>query len=605
MSSEHQRSLKYIRAKRVREYMHKDFTIMRVWDSTRNAAQRMSDNNTDTVIVTDVRARPVGIVTDVDILETVSNPEVNVEKTRLDQIMSSPLITTTERATLADAAVQMKDEGVHKLPVISNNAVVGVIRQTSISTAIKEAVGSPPRLLSPPVRAVLGNLGFVLQFAGVLLFVPAIVATILEDTTTATGIYLSTVLLLATGFALNSYGEKAGLNMRQASILVFASLFLMSLFGSIPYFYVMPEDMPFDEAFANSFFSSAAGFTTGGLSLFDTPEDLGHSFTFFRSYTQLVGGMSFIYLVITAFYSEAHLKSMRGFITGRALHLKELFLSITVIFMLYITTLALLLFVLGKRDLLDNFSLSMSTLATGGFLPSSTILDDLVWYDYTLLIIAMIMGALPFTFHYSFVSKRFRVRKLGREVVAYFAILGTGVAIFIAISGTDFLPATFYAVSASTTAGLQHENISGLNGAAYGVLVVLMFAGGCGFSTAGGMKIFRLLALRNLLNFLRSSARKAMAPDVKKEVISTLIIVALFPIVAAVAGAHLASVTGAPYTESFFEASGVITTGGLSAGVIDFETDPATKMMLGFLMIFGRLEIIAIVYIFLPRLGPS
>lgn len=605
MSSEHQRSLKYIRAKYVREYMRKDFTIMRVWDSTRSAAQRMSDNNTDTVIVTDVRARPVGIVTDVDILETVSNPEVNVEKTRLDQIMSSPMITTTEKVTLADAAVQMKNEGIHKLPVISNNAVVGVIRQTSISTAIKEAVGSPPRLLSPPVRAVLGNLGFVLQFAGVLLFVPAIVATILEDTTTATGIYLSTVLLLATGFALNSYGEKAGLNMRQASILVFSSLFLMSLFGSIPYFYVMPEDMPPGEAFANSFFSSAAGFTTGGLSLFDTPEDLGHSFTFFRSYTQLVGGMSFIYLVITAFYSEAHLKSMRGFITGRALHLKELFLSITVIFLLYITTLALLLFVLGKRDLLDNFSLSMSTLATGGFLPSSTILDDLVWYDYTLLIIAMIMGALPFTFHYSFVSKRFRVRKLGREVVAYFAILGTGVAIFIAISGTDFLPATFYAVSASTTAGLQHESISGLNGAAYGVLVVLMFAGGCGFSTAGGMKIFRLLALRNLLNFLRSSARKTMAPEAKKEVVSTLIIVALFPIIAAAAGAHLASVTGAPYTESFFEASGVITTGGLSAGVIDFETDPATKMMLGFLMIFGRLEIIAIIYIFLPRLGPS
>ena len=369
MSSEHQRSLKYIRAKYVREYMRKDFTIMRVWDSTRNAAQRMSDNNTDTVIVTDVRARPVGIVTDVDILETVSNPEVNVEKTRLDQIMSSPLITTTEKVTLADAAVLMRNKGIHKLPVISNNAVVGVIRQTSISTAIKEAVGSPPRLLSPPVRAVLGNLGFVLQFAGVLLFVPAIVATVLEDTTTATGIYLSTVLLLATGFALNSYGEKAGLNMRQASILVFASLFLMSLFGSIPYFYVMPEDMPPGEVFANSFFSSAAGFTTGGLSLFDTPEDLGHSFTFFRSYTQLVGGMSFIYLVITAFYSEAHLKSMRGFITGRALHLKELFLSITVIFLLYITTLALLLFVLGKRDLLDNFSLSMSTLATGGFPP--------------------------------------------------------------------------------------------------------------------------------------------------------------------------------------------------------------------------------------------
>ncbi|NNL58868.1 MAG: hypothetical protein HKP31_05345, partial [Nitrosopumilus sp.] len=47
----------------------------------------------------------------------------------------------------------------------------------------------------------------------------------------------------------------------------------------------------------------------------------------------------------------------------------------------------------------------------------------------------------------------------------------------------------------------------------------------------------------------------------------------------------------------------VITTGGLSAGVIDFETDPATKIVLGFLMIFGRLEIIAIIYIFVPKLS--
>ena len=262
---------------------------------------------------------------------------------------------------------------------------------------------------------------------------------------------------------------------------------------------------------------------------------------------------------------------MRGFITGRALHLKELFLSITVIFLLYIVTLSMLLFFSGKRDLLDDFSLSMSTIATGGFLPSSTILDDLLWHDYVLLMIAMIMGALPFTFHYSFVSKRFRVRKIGREVLTYFIILGAGTALFIGLSGIDVLQSAFYAVSASTTAGLQLESILGLSGAAYGVLVVLMFIGGCGFSTAGGMKIFRLVALRNLAGFLRSSTRRNMTPEVRKELLSTLIIVAMFPVIAAVSGLHLSSVTGASYTESFFDASGVITTGGLSAGVIDLR----------------------------------
>ncbi len=52
-----------------------------------------------------------------------------------------------------------------------------------------------------------------------------------------------------------------------------------------------------------------------------------------------------------------------------------------------------------------------------------------------------------------------------------------------------------------------------------------------------------------------------------------------------------------PFQDAFFEAVGIITTGGLSAGIIDSDTDPATMVVLGFLMIFGRLEIIAIIYI--------
>ncbi|MDH3341816.1 MAG: potassium transporter Trk, partial [Nitrosopumilus sp.] len=84
---------------------------------------------------------------------------------------------------------------------------------------------------------------------------------------------------------------------------------------------------------------------------------------------------------------------------------------------------------------------------------------------------------------------------------------------------------------------------------------------------------------------------------------STLIILALFPTISAIAGLHLAESEQVSYQDAFFESVGVITTGGLSAGVIDLETDPATKIVLGFLMIFGRLEIIAIIYIFMPKLS--
>ena len=604
MSTNPERAVSYVLSKFVTQYMDKDVLILSPNTQTRDAARLLRRYETDDIIITDKDNIPIGIVTDQDILSKVIDVTVFAESTTLKEVMTTPLVTINEKATLQDALHKMRDSDIRKLPVISKkNKVIGIIYQTTIADVIRNATVTAPRLLSPPVKAVLGNLGFVLQFAGVLLMVPAIVATVLEDTVIATGIYLTTVLLLITGFFLNSYGEKSSLNLQQASILVFASLFLLSLFGTIPYLYVFPNNENSAEVFANAFFSSAAGFTTGGISLFDEPENLSQSFTFFRSFTQLVGGMSFIYLVITAFYPESKLQSMRGFISGKTLHMKELFLTITVIFSIYIVIVATLLYFMGERDILDNFSLAMSTLSTGGFIPTSTILDDLLWQEHIVLMGAMILGALPFTFHYAFVRKKFLSPKLGKEVLTYFAILGSATILFVAISGLEPLESVFYSISASTTTGLQQDSLAGLNWGAHTILIILMFIGGCGFSTAGGLKIFRLFHLKDVRALFSKIKRAELSTQAKKEVISTLIIIALFPTIAAITGLHLAAIEDVSFEVAFFEAVGVITTGGLSAGVIDTDTDAATKIVLGFLMIFGRLEIIAIIYIFVPRLA--
>jgi len=604
MSTNPEKAVSYVLSKYVTEYMDKDVLKLDMDTRTREAATMLRHYERDDIIVIDKQKLPIGIVTDEDILSKVSDATVYAEATTLKEIMSQPLITISDKSTLQEALHKMRDSNIRKLPIISKkNQVVGMLFQSTIANAIRDATATAPRLLSPPIKAVLGNLGFVLQFAGVLLLVPAVVATLLEDTVTASGIYLTTVLLLVTGFFLNSYGEKSSLNLQQASILVFASLFLLSLFGTIPYLYVFPSDETPGEVFANAFFSSAAGFTTGGISLFDEPEKLSQSFTFFRSYTQLVGGMSFIYLVITAFYPESKLQAMRGFISGKTLHMKELFLTITVIFAIYIVIVASLLYIFGERNIIDNFSLAMSTLSTGGFTPTSTILNDLLWQEHVVLMGAMILGALPFTFHYAFVRKKFLSPKLGKEVLTYFAILGGATILFAGISGLDPMQSAFYSVSASTTAGLQMESLAGLSGGAHTILIILMFIGGCGFSTAGGLKIFRLFHLVDIKAYLSKVRRSELSSQNKKELASTLIILALFPTISAITGAHLAAIEDVPFQDAFFEAVGIITTGGLSAGIIDSDTDPATMVVLGFLMIFGRLEIIAIIYIFVPRLS--
>ena len=223
--------------------MEDDVLKLPSFTPTQQAVTELQRYERDDIIVTDASGKAIGIVTDQDILNKVSDKNVYAETTILEDIMSSPLITVTPGTQIQNALRIMRDRNVRKLPVVNKKGeVLGIISQQTIAEVIRNATSTPPRLISPPVKAILGNLGFVLQFSGVLILVPAVVATILNDTVTATGIYLTTVMLLVTGFFLNSYGEKSSLNMRQASILVFCSLFILTLFGTVPYLYVSVFD---------------------------------------------------------------------------------------------------------------------------------------------------------------------------------------------------------------------------------------------------------------------------------------------------------------------------------------------------------------------------
>lgn len=603
MSSDSERSVSYVLSKHIGAYMSKDFLLLNQNTLIRGAAKMLQDSDRDDIIVIDENNLPIGIVTDEDIINKMSEITTRVETATLKDIMSSPLITINEKTTLQEALHKMRDSKIRKLPVLSKKKeVIGIIFQKTIANVIRDATATAPHLFSPPVKAILGNLGFVLQFAGILLLVPAVLSTVLGDLLTAAGVYLTTVLLLVTGFFLNTYGEKASLNIQQASILVISSLLILSLFGTIPYLYVLPSQESSIDGFANAFFSSVAGFTTTGISLIHEPENLPQSFTFYRSFTQLVGGMSFIYLAIAAFYPESKIQSMRGFISGRSLHMRELFGTITIIFLIYILIFSVLFYLVGNLNIIDDFSLIVSAFATGGFLPTSTILNDFDWQEKLIVMGAMIFGALPFTFHYSFVRKKFLSPKLGKEVLAYFMILGGATLLFMSLSNLDPLSSAFYTVSASTTSGLNSQVMINFSGPIHVILIILMIIGGCGFSTSGGIKIFRLLQLRECKKIFSKISRSELSPKRKKELISTILIIVAFPGTIFLTAVYLTTIDEISFENAFYEATGIITTAGLTSNVIDFDTDATNKVIVSFLMIVGRMEIIAIIYIFVPKL---
>lgn len=564
------------------------------------ACKMMQKRVKDEIIVTNDDGKPVGIVTDQDILKKIGEAFANPQNTRLDDIMSFPIIGISQDASLHDALNLMNEKKVRKLAVYSNEGkIVGMMYQHTIVNLIRQNTSSGKQDFS--IKSILWNLGTVLQFAGVLMFLPAIVATLLNDTVVATGIYLMATLLLICGFFMNSYGEKHPLSLRGTAILVFSSFMALVLFGMIPHLFATPygTDDPV-VLFADGFFSSSAGFTTGGLSIIDNPEDLSRSFAFYRSYTQFVGGLSFIYLIMTAFYPENKLNSFRGLISGQTPKIRELFVTITIIFSIYVVIIAGLLFYLGERNLLDDFAVAMSAVSTGGWVPDSNIMHNLSTPEYAVIIAGMILGALPFSFHYAFIRTKFLSVKISKEVSMFFVILAIASIVFMLSMNVAPIDAVFNLISGSTTTGFQNISLQMLNPVAYAVMIIVMIIGGCGFSTAGGLKVFRLFGLVNMRSISKTSWKKMRMTD-KNEFYNTLIILSVLPIVPIFVGLHMMEY-GFSFNDGFFDAVSAITTTGLGTGTISDSLSPFTKMVFGFLMILGRIEIVLLVYMFVPKL---
>jgi trk system potassium uptake protein TrkH len=333
--------------------------------------------------------------------------------------MASPIISLPSSSTVRQAIQLMRAHKIKHLPVTdsTNNddeekKIIGAVTQEYLAEVIRIAVvektfRSYRKIIREHYKPIFANLAIILQFTGLLMVVPALLGTVLGEWQSSIGIYLAFVGMSLTGYIMNTLGEKSPLNLKQSSIVVVLSFVLLSLFGSLPYLYINPfwEGIDPFALFASSFLESTSGFTTTGLSTITHPENLPDSFSFYRSYTEWVGGLSFVYLVMALYYPETKLAGMKYFLGSGILRFKQLLSTISIIFVVYTTIFVLLIFTFGHINILDSISLSFTTLATGGFVPTSTILNS--ENSITLIIImgGMIIAALPFSFHFGIFSK--------------------------------------------------------------------------------------------------------------------------------------------------------------------------------------------------------
>ncbi|NOJ31856.1 MAG: potassium transporter Trk [Candidatus Nitrosocosmicus sp.] len=617
----------------VLSYAHHQFIILDEDTDAATAVKLMHGKKAETIIVTNKLNEYVGIITDSDILDKIVMRGEDSDQVAIKTIMTSPLITISAKANVRMALELMRLNLIKRIPVTDNIHILGVVTQEGLANAIRTSVLErqfrPYRVvIRERYKPIWGNLGFILQFAGLLFIAPAIMATFLGEVVTATGIFLGITTMSVTGFVLNAYGEKTPMNLRQASILMVSSFVLLSLFGSIPYMYVNPfgENLDPVTLFVNSFFESASGFTTTGLSMLVYPEDLPKSFDFYRSFTQWIGGLSFVYLVITFFYPERKLAHMKGMLGGGTLRLKQLILTIAVIFSIYTVVLAMLLYISGNHDIIFNISLILSAVTGGGFVPSSTSLISENFLELFVLMTGMVISALPFAFHYAVFSKEMHTTKMRPEIFTYFGIILISIPIFwyllsLSDPGSNAMTSVFHTLSAATTTGFQFIDITLLSDQGKFFLIILMLIGGTAFSTAGGIKVGRILLLLQKLTKKKFSAdvttrsissvssrydhtyhgweQKSSQHKEDKTLNEAVLVIILFFLTSIFTGILLSIFSGQTFLNSMFESVSALTTSGLSTGITSLDAELGSKILLIINMIIGRFEIIAVIYLFL------
>jgi len=462
--------------------------------------------------------------------------------------------------------------------------------------------------------AVLRYTGHLLLVFSAVLLVPMLAAFVLGETAAAI-IYGSSALITAgTGVILQKVLPDFELEIKEALILAAVTFPLCSLVSAVPM--ALFTGMPFLDAF----FECVSGLTTTGLSL--APPSPTRLFFFTRSWLQWVGGIGIIVLVLgilirpgtTAFrlyrvnFGESRIRPS-VITTTRALG--------TVYFGLTLLSLTLLL--LSGMPFYEAVCHTLSSISTGGFSTQTASIGAYGGFLIPFLItVSCIMGAISFSLYPEVLKDPGAlIRDPQVRYMLGLSVLGTALFALTLSGGAGglellhMLPdAAFQVVSALTGTGFSTIDIAPLSDASKGFLSAVMCIGGSIGSTTGGIKLFRLIVIVQLIRlvFYRFFLpREAITPlKVKSQVVDSdevyhiMTYVLLYSVVL-VLSAFIFMLYGINSADAIFETSSALATAGLSTGVTAPGMPSLLKLVLCADMLLGRVEIIPLFILLLPR----
>jgi trk system potassium uptake protein TrkH len=286
-------------------------------------------------------------------------------------------------------------------------------------------------------------------------------------------------------------------------ITVTSAWVVLALVGSLPY--LLTGWIP---AFDNALFESVSGFTTTGATVLRPIEGTGPGILFWRSITQWMGGMGVIVLVVAVLPTvgsggmsllEAEAPGPTGErLTPRVRHTARRLWAVYFGF----TIVLAIAYIIAGMSLYDGAAHSLTTVSTGGFSPYN---DSLGHFESAAIewicIGAMFIAGSSFTLIYRLLRGRPGPLFRSKEFHTYVAIVvGVATVFFIANDATGpaltrIRGSLFTTLTIVSTTGYATDDFGGWSDAAQAFIIILLPIGAMAGSTAGGVKMIRVLAI--------------------------------------------------------------------------------------------------------------
>lgn len=480
-------------------------------------------------------------------------------------------------------------------------------------------------------RGILRILGLLICLFSLTLLPPAVVAVIYEDGGGLAFLF-SFILSLAVGFIVwypqRSY--RADLKARDGFLLTVLFWTVLGAVGMLPL--IFTQELPL--SITDAAFESFSGLTTTGATILTQIEGLPHSILFYRQQLQWLGGMGIIVLAVAILPMlgiggmQLYRAEMPGplkdskmtpRIADTAKHLWYIYAFLTIA--------CAVAYKLAGMNWFDAIAHSFSTVAIGGF---STYDASMGAFDSALIngicVFFLLISGINFAVHYAAVTGRslfsymrdpecraFFTLQAALILIVFLTVLGHGLYDDV---GTAFDQALFQAVSISTTAGFATADFSAWPLFLPILLLFASFIGGSAGSTAGGLKVVRVLLLfRQGVRELNRLVHPRAVYSVKlgDRALSSRVVEAVWGFFSAYALVFIVIMLGLLATGlddlTAFSATAACLNNlgpGLGAVAANYASISDTaKWLLVLAMLFGRLEVFTLLVLLTPAFWRS